>query len=221
MADLGAIEFLWDGTANVWASDHWGREGVFPKWPGEVNGTDTYTNDPVALGSAAGVFPTGGPAASTTVAWLYIGAEIVADYVIPATVTSCGRVTNEVLGKIVTVTCNCTGNLADEIGSSVTGGYRVKAGLTIDGFISAGGLIALERGVSVLGEQPVTSYGIQCGSAGVVLGDNCTVAYGIGGSGGDAPLTVGTGCSVAATGGDVAATSLVTPAKAEPTPLVI
>ena len=46
-----SITFTWDGTNNAWASDHWGRSGVAPKWPGD---TGTGTNSTVSI-------PTGRP----------------------------------------------------------------------------------------------------------------------------------------------------------------
>ena len=42
-----SITFTWDGTNNAWASDHWGRSGVAPKWPGDTGtGTDSLVNIP-------------------------------------------------------------------------------------------------------------------------------------------------------------------------------
>ena len=38
-----ATAFVWDNTSNAWASDHWGRSGVDPKWPGDTGSTTADT----------------------------------------------------------------------------------------------------------------------------------------------------------------------------------
>ena len=60
-----ATTFTWDGTSNAWASDHWGRSGVAPKWPGDSGST---TGDTVICNlSGAQSPPTAGPASALTV----------------------------------------------------------------------------------------------------------------------------------------------------------
>jgi hypothetical protein len=51
-----ATTFVWDGTANSWFSDHWGRAGVAPKWPGDTGST---VDDSVTITTA--LAPTDGP----------------------------------------------------------------------------------------------------------------------------------------------------------------
>jgi hypothetical protein len=60
-----ATNFIWDGTSNAWASDHWGRGGVAPKWPGDSGSTadDTVTINTTSGGTA----PTSGPASSLSI----------------------------------------------------------------------------------------------------------------------------------------------------------
>lgn len=57
-----ATAFVWDNTSNAWASDHWGRSGVDPKWPGDTGSTNDDTVEIVCATP-----PTNSPGGSVTI----------------------------------------------------------------------------------------------------------------------------------------------------------
>ncbi len=60
--------FTWDGSSNAWNTNHWGRSGVSPQWPGD---TGSSTTDTVLVNLTSGQSPpTSGPGAALTIGYL-------------------------------------------------------------------------------------------------------------------------------------------------------
>jgi hypothetical protein len=62
-----ATAFVWDGTSTTWNTNHWGRAGVSPQFPGDTGST---TSDTILI--ATGTAPTNGPGSALTAASIII-----------------------------------------------------------------------------------------------------------------------------------------------------
>ena len=121
--------FTWDGTSNFWNSNHWGRGGVSPQWPGDTGST---TSD--AIVCTTSTIPTSGPNAAITVGSVTLG----------------GFSGNFPANEGSNLTVSSTGTLT--VGNSGTGAmYSVFAGV-----VTAGCLV---RGASINSSSIMTSAG--------------------------------------------------------------
>ncbi len=153
-----ATAFVWDGTSNVWASDHWGRGGVSPKWPGDTSST---TSDTVSITTATA--PTNGAASSLTILTYTcsesnFGITTKTSRLTATTVTigtSAGSDTPQWNGTCTgTITCNGASSMVT--GTAVTANFHDTSSLV---------------GTSVSGNVNVFSTGLIQGT----IGGNCLV----------------------------------------------